>query len=390
MQCAGWLLYQRNLKLSALATQYAAFVQRDGELAKQACKRSFEGYGVGLPYHKLSQIRNWVGDNSAMPLLEMKKAVERLPTSHADGGPRHLASSFNFNAPLESTIGQLNLHLNRLRVSEDNLVQSDQARSAHATNVHAGIDIMTSMIDKAEAHHVMLKVRTLSESLKRAPKRPISLSASLLPPVAAAAANGLGNALLPVAGAPAPPLQEENEKEKNPTNVPVPPGPSIAGRFSSGRASKAQSSGLFGSGHRCGPEDEVWFILGDNLDGEEKNGSEHHWFNVLGARSRVPRRDLDNKVALGRMRRDFTFDKVIPDLKGSDGETMKNEQARMLGCFAVDRLKWMKSGPFDCSHLVSRHQTHQYSSQMATQSVEVENIHCLDVVVELSFFLYIL
>ncbi len=68
-----------------------------------------------------------------------------------------MASSFNFNAPLESTIGQLNLHLNRLRVSEDNLVHSDQARSAHATNVHAGIDIMTSMIDKAEAHHVMLK-----------------------------------------------------------------------------------------------------------------------------------------------------------------------------------------------------------------------------------------
>jgi hypothetical protein len=79
VQCAGWLLYQRNLKLSALATQYAAFVQRDGELAKQACKRSFEGYGVGLPYHKLSQIRNWVGDNSAMPLLEMKKAVSGCP-----------------------------------------------------------------------------------------------------------------------------------------------------------------------------------------------------------------------------------------------------------------------------------------------------------------------
>ncbi len=89
-----FLLYQRNNKLSAMATQFGALVEKDGELCKQVVKRAYEGWGFGLPYPKLKLVRVLVGANAAEFLGAIKHSIGSMPISHSNGGPRHLLSSF--------------------------------------------------------------------------------------------------------------------------------------------------------------------------------------------------------------------------------------------------------------------------------------------------------
>jgi hypothetical protein len=104
----------------------------------------------------------------------------------------------------------------------------------------------------------------------------------------------------------------------------------------------------------------------DTTDGYGK-----HWFHMIGALSRVPERALDNKSALGRMERDAKFENAIPDLDGNEGKAIKAQHARLLAIIVADSFAWMQAGqPHDCSMLVTRDQTHEYSTQMATESRE--------------------
>jgi hypothetical protein len=121
----------------------------------------------------------------------------------------------------------------------------------------------------------------------------------------------------------------------------------------------------------------VWTLIGDNLDLESKRKKttrtlddiSRHFFHVIAGRSRVPRRDLDNTRALGRMLEAELLD-VLPN--NDDFNNMKQVMAALIGRMLVPRLKWMSDGGvFDCRGLENREILHAYSKEMATASCEV-------------------